>query len=391
MQTLLSIFIFCIVLFFYLHIYFHLKTSDDLEVYEIYNPSKDKLEEICDLRQPVIFDYDSPGAGAGSSEYDETRAFRRDVERTAVTQNYGAFDVKVKNTKDLHPESEPYIPLTLSAAHQLMNPNAASKLISEKNTDFLEETGLVKRFQHSDDFLRPPLVSNCDYDYTFASDGVETPLQYSLYYRNYFMPIGGRIKIILIPPKSSKYLYAKPDYEAFEFLSPVSPWRVQDAYKADYAKIKTLEVELVPGKIIFIPAYWWYSIKYLDEATLCTFKYRTYMNTVSILPPLFLHFLQRQNVKRSTVKQIAASSADATLPAAGEASVAVPGPDATLATDNRGSGSGSGSSSSSGSGSGSSSSSSSSSVTAADGGGPVPDEPASAESTSLLESLPITQ
>jgi hypothetical protein len=125
------------------------------------------------------------------------------------------------------------------------------------------------------------------------------------------MPICGRIKIILIPPKSSKYLYAKTDYEAFEFLSPVSPWRVQDMYKADYAKIKTLEVQLVPGKIIFIPAYWWYSIKYVDDATLCTFKYRTYMNTVSILPPLFLHFLQRQNVKRSTVKQVVGSGAAA--------------------------------------------------------------------------------
>lgn len=28
------------------------------------------------------------------------------------------------------------------------------------------------------------------------------------------------------------------------------------------------------------------------------------MNTVAILPSLFLHFLQRQNVKRATVKQV---------------------------------------------------------------------------------------
>jgi hypothetical protein len=118
------------------------------------------------------------------------------------------------------------------------------------------------------------------------------------------MPVRGKIKIILIPPKSTKYLYAKSEYETFEFLSPVSPWNVQENYKADYAKIKTLEVEVVPGKIIFIPAYWWYSIKYLNEATLCCFRYRTYMNTVAILPSLFLHFLQRQNVKRATVKQV---------------------------------------------------------------------------------------
>ena len=39
------IFVFCIVLFLYIHIFFHLKTSDDLEVYEIDQPSKEKLEE----------------------------------------------------------------------------------------------------------------------------------------------------------------------------------------------------------------------------------------------------------------------------------------------------------------------------------------------------------
>jgi len=36
---------------------FYLKTSNDLEVYEIFQPSKEKLEEVCDMRQPVIFDY----------------------------------------------------------------------------------------------------------------------------------------------------------------------------------------------------------------------------------------------------------------------------------------------------------------------------------------------
>jgi hypothetical protein len=306
MQNFLTIVIFCIVLFFYLHIYFHLKTSDDLEVYEICNPSKDKLEEICDLRQPVIFDYSAgPDFNGGGELGEEMCMFRNNVDLEIVKQSYGAFDVKVKNIKDSQqPDSEPYIPLTLASAHRLMKSDTASKIISEKNIDFLEETGLVKQFQYSDEFLRPHMVSNCDYDYTFASEGVETPLQYSCCYRNYFMPIRGKASIVLIPPKSTKYLYAKTDYETFEFLSPVSPWNVQDRYKADYAKIKTLQVELVPGKIIFIPAYWWYSIKYANDTAVCVFKYRTYMNTIAIMPSLFLHFLQRQNIKRSTVKQV---------------------------------------------------------------------------------------
>lgn len=301
MQTAITVFIFCIVLFLYLHIYFHLRTSDDLEVYEIYQPSKEKLEEICDLRQPVVFDYETDGN------------FRHDIAFDVIKQNYGAFDVKIKNLKEDSKsnsegsESEPYMPLTLNATHEIMKSDTNSQFISERNGDFLEETGVVKQFRYNDDFLRPALVSNCDYDYMFASEGAETVLQYNVNYRNYFFLVSGRARVILIPPKSSKYLYAQTDYENFEFVSPVSPWNVQHAYKADYDKIKTLEVELVPGKIVFIPAYWWYSIKFYDGATVCAFKYRTYMNTIAILPHLFLHFLQRQNVKRSTVKRLDAT------------------------------------------------------------------------------------
>ena len=57
MNYFIAIFIFCVVLFLYLHIYYHLKTSNDLEVYTIERPSKNKLEEICDLRQPVVFEF----------------------------------------------------------------------------------------------------------------------------------------------------------------------------------------------------------------------------------------------------------------------------------------------------------------------------------------------
>ena len=46
MEWLIGLFVFCLVLFIYLHVTFQLRTSNDLEVYEIDEPSKDKLEEI---------------------------------------------------------------------------------------------------------------------------------------------------------------------------------------------------------------------------------------------------------------------------------------------------------------------------------------------------------
>ena len=57
MNIIITIAVFCMVLFIYLHIYFQLNTSNDLELYEIEKPSKERLEEICDLKQPIIFDF----------------------------------------------------------------------------------------------------------------------------------------------------------------------------------------------------------------------------------------------------------------------------------------------------------------------------------------------
>ena len=292
MQQFIAILIFCIVLFLYLHIYFQLKTSNDLEVYEIEQPSKDKLEEICDLRQPVIFDY-------------QNDSLLEMCKVAAIVEHYSAFDVKLRNVKEIDDNTDLHIPVTLKAALSLLSGDKDAKYISEKNGDFLEETGIIKNYKYNDAFLRPPMVSNCFYDFLTASQYTETVLQYSVNYRNFYLVTHGSIKIKLIPPKSARYLYPIEDYENFEFRSPLNPWTIQRQYKADFDKMKTLEIELTPGKIIYIPAYWWYSIKFMEPlSSVCVFKYRTYMNTVAILPKLCMKTLQRQNTKREIVKKV---------------------------------------------------------------------------------------
>jgi hypothetical protein len=108
----------------------------------------------------------------------------------------------------------------------------------------------------------------------------------------------------LIPPKDSKYLYPISDYDVFEFRSPVNPWKVQSEYQDDFDKIKTLEVELFQGMIMYIPAYWWYSVQFVvPETSVCSFKYRTHMNSISILPRTMMNVLQNLNIKRDTLEK----------------------------------------------------------------------------------------
>jgi hypothetical protein len=196
------------------------------------------------------------------------------------------------------------MPLPLHSANKLFDEDKTCSYFSENNTDFLEETGVIKKFRYNDEFLRPYMVSNCNYDIMTGSTQTCTPFRYEINYRNYFLLTQGGAQIKMAPPHSTKYLYPNYDYENFEFRSPINPWSPQPKYTADFDKIKCLEFTLTQGKTLFIPAYWWYSIKFYDGATVCAFKYRTYMNTISILPHLFLHFLQRQNVKRATVKRL---------------------------------------------------------------------------------------
>jgi hypothetical protein len=260
-------------------------------MYEIEQPSKDKLEEICDLRQPVLFDFDSQKITESSN-------------KTYLANNYHAFEVKIRNIKETDPNVELYVPLPVHSAMKLFAEDKASTYFSENNRDFLEETGVIKNLKYNDEFLRPYMVSNCNYDIMMGSAGTCTPLRYEINYRNFLLLTEGSAQIKLTPPHSVKYLYPIYDYENFEFKSPVDPWSPQPKYKADFDKLKCLEFTLVPGKTLFIPAYWWYSIKFSNNTSISCFNYRTYMNNVAVMPYIGMHALQIQNVKRNVVKKV---------------------------------------------------------------------------------------
>lgn len=292
-EILVSLFVFCAILFFYLHIQYHLKTSDDLEIYEIDNASKERVEEICDLRQPVLIELEENGYKIINS-----------TNKQFLLDNYPVFEVKIRNKTDVTSETDICVPLQLHMAAKLFDEDSSAAYFSEGNMDFLQETGAIKNMSYNDEFLRPYLVSNCYYDVLFASNHLETPFKYDLNYRNYYMVSQGSVTVKLSPPKSSKYLYPIYDYENFEFRTPVNPWEPQLKYKADFDKIKCLEIVLQPGKILHIPAYWWYSFKFGENSSISCFKYRTYMNNVAISPHIFMYALQNQNVERKIARQI---------------------------------------------------------------------------------------
>ena len=174
MKIFFTFFIFCLVLFIYLHVQFHLKTSEDLEMYEIDFPSKDKLEEICDIRQPVLFDFENQSI----------------IENTCINHianNYPVFEIKIRNINDVDTNNELYVPLPMHSAIKLFNEDKQSCFFSENNQDFLVDTGIIKIIKQNDEFLRPYMLSNYNYDVMMGSNGTVTPFRYEINYRNFFL------------------------------------------------------------------------------------------------------------------------------------------------------------------------------------------------------------
>jgi len=313
LNWIVSIFIFCLVLFIYLHIYFHIKTSNDLEIYEIEDVSKEKFEELCDIRQPILFTFDNEKILEYTS-YDY------------IYSQYGSFDIQIresaykkksnnekkdndikesdKKNSDINKntDTDVYVPLSLNLTNKLFIEDDTETYYTANNSDFIKETGVIKSFQYNDEFLRPYMLCNTQYDIMSGSDNTVTPFKYELNYRNFFLVTQGSIEIKMAPPKSHKYLHPVKDYELFEFKSPINPWNVSPEYKADFDKIKCLEFTVTKGKALYIPAYWWYSIKFNKNSSISCFRYRTYMNCSAIIPELTLYGLQLQNIKTNTVK-----------------------------------------------------------------------------------------
>lgn len=285
MNTLLTIVIFCIVLYIYLHIYFHIKKSNDLEVYEIELPPKNKLEEICDLKQPVVFKY-----------HNDDLLDNCNVEN--INNLYYAFDINIRGKED----DELYTKLTLDKSTKLFKKDKNMIYYTENNDNFLTDTGLKKIYTHNDGLLRPAMVVNCKYDFMFGSSF--TPLRYELNCRNYYYVTNNKITIKLCSPKYSKYLYKTCDYENFEFKSPINPWNVQKNYKNDYDKIKFLEFTAEKGTMIHIPPFWWYSIKFEPDSFVTTFKYKSFFNVAAISPQILMSLLQSQNIKLKVLKKL---------------------------------------------------------------------------------------
>ena len=281
MINVLSVIIFLIVLFFYLHIIFEFKVNNSLEVLSSEFISKNNFEEICNLKQPTLFNYNNTQL---------CNIFLREN----LINNYKIFDLNIQNINN---NKKNIYKLNLVKTFNLFDKDPSQNYITEKNHEFIKETNINKKIKELTHFLKPSLNVKTNIDILSGSINSYTQLKYNISCRNFFYIPSGNVEVKLIPPKYTNYLDEYKDYEHFEFSSPINIWNTQGMHFKNIQKIKQLNFIINQHNILYIQPYWWYSFKFLDKSNIVYFNFNTCINITANIKHYILNVLQNQNIE----------------------------------------------------------------------------------------------
>jgi len=296
MNFFLSILVFIFILFFYIHLQYQYKTSNDLEIYELDYTTNKQLQEICHLKQPVLFQLD---------HLKDLESFFHAISLNHILREWEKEDVFVKDIRDYYKPNITTIDsvsLSVSSAKGLMDTDPKGHFFSENNSDLVRE---ISSFSKIDSYLATPWNIHKSYDLLFGSKNVHTSLRFHTDTSRFLIistslttsstateEISSSIRIKMTPWKNRKYLEIKYDYENYEFWSPTDIWNNPPD------KMKCLEFVVKEGFAIYIPPYWFYTIEFKNsDVSVASLTYSTGMNMISNLPNYGLFFLQQNNIK----------------------------------------------------------------------------------------------
>jgi mannose-6-phosphate isomerase-like protein (cupin superfamily) len=304
---LVTFLIFIVLFFLYVHITAHYKKNEDLEIYEMDFTTNHDLQDVCNVKQPIIFDF-----RACCPELFEKDGINLDK----ICEKYDKFLVKVKDSNDYWAmpviEVVDAVPLSLGNYRTLAMTDSRARYYTDGNEFFMEDSGLQSTVEKVDEYLKPNYTVHKTYDILTGSAGTCMPMQYHNHFRRFLIVTSGHIHVKMTPWKSSKYLHPITDYENYEFRSLTNVWNPtankSEKIRADYDRIQFEEFDVHAGYVLYIPPYWWYSVKFADNAN-TVFINATYDSAITMIADsadLARHFLQLQSNKEIVTRTLVA-------------------------------------------------------------------------------------
>jgi hypothetical protein len=320
MNFLITFLIFILILFLYIHINDQYKKSEDLEIYEMDYTSNVELQKICNIKQPVIFEFEK----IYPNFFSEIIQFKK----------YENNDIQVKDVLDYwNPNVLSVDPIILSTSsfRTLVKSDPKSHFFMENNQPFLEESGIASQIGELDEYLKPSFNIHSKYDLIIGSANCVTPMRFHTDYRRFYVVTSGKISVKMASWRSRKYLHPIIDYDNYEFFSKMNVWISETTIsetktkstsettisettisetttsetttktgetttktneRNDLNKIKFVEFDVHTGYVLYIPPYWWYSIKLHQDAEVVSVSYQTLVNVMSNISDISQYYLR---------------------------------------------------------------------------------------------------
>jgi hypothetical protein len=246
---LVAVLVFLVVFVLYIHIQDQWKKSEDLEVYEMDYSTKEHLQTVCAMKQPVLFTLPFSHEFSPDVTKDSSSTSDRDSSEIPV------WDVREYGVRD----SVDPLWLSYGSFCGLVKSDPKGHFYTRKNQEWLESADSNHR--DVDAYVRPPLTVYSQYEWLKGAEGAHTPGAYHMDDRQYFFVTKGKISVRMTPWRSGRFLDAVADYDNYEFFSRTDVWNCQEK------EIRWLDFEVVEGYVLFIPAWWWYSIRFSSVDT----------------------------------------------------------------------------------------------------------------------------
>jgi hypothetical protein len=296
MHLLWIILIFILILFLYIHIQEQYKKSEDLEVYEMDYTSNEHLQRVCAMKQPILFQFGL------SDEVIEN------INEIGIENNYESTpELEMWDIRDYEKKPESVL-LSYGSFANFTKSDPKGVYFTYKNQDWLEETGGVEHLRIFDEFWKPPLAANSSYELWMGSAKAHTPLQYHMNDHLYLYVTKGKMSVKMTPWRSRKYFDCVKDFENYEFYSKMDPWTTNGTANA----VKWLDFEVVEGYALYIPAWWWFSIRFSAADTrVVGIKYQTVGNICAHLPNWMQYYFQYHTTKHIVTKTLELSFEEA--------------------------------------------------------------------------------
>jgi len=277
--------VFIVVVFFYLHITAHYRKGEDLELFETDFINNTKLQESCEVRQPLMI-VGVPGIAKLPSRGDLLKGNEKYEGSIRDLAQWKLVPSRPIAMEDLVDGTRPRS-LEMEKILRALESDRDGIYVSEGNEGFLEEVGLWKIFQKwGDERFCPTYNVSKQYDVLMGSKGACTPLRYHTAYRKFLVARGGgvfggdgNLVVRMTPWKSRKRMEWLRDDIGRETVSTMMAFGGRADQREEWSRVRFLEFIVPEGQVLYLPPYWWYSVQFPGATVFAySFTYWSAMN-----------------------------------------------------------------------------------------------------------------